>query len=442
MPIHPLHPGRRLAGLIGALALAGAASAEPVASDPAPEPGGPTLSWSAFGTLGWAVTDQPWAYQRHLDEHGSFERDSVLGAQLDSQFSPEWSATLQARLAPSDHDDKRWDLQASWAFVAWRPNNDWLVRAGKLRTPLFLRSEQLDVGQTYSEARLPADIYTIAPTSDFTGVHVTRQWEIGEGELSLDAYRGQADLSKRIWVRTGMLPAMPAGAHYREVRSQAQGLVATWSDPDNRVRLGLHQIRTRPSDGNGILVRPVWAQLGPGIGYWKTNAAQPGPAVASTAEIHNDFIVLGGEHIWPGGWRLAGELVRVIQHDTELGMDAWGGYLSVYRTLGRVTPYASVAQLRSTATSRHWQATLDGTSVPGGSALTTSMQISADALQAYDQHTWAIGAAYTTSPTSSVKLEWMRTSSHQSSMYDLPAGAPLVAPRRVDVYTINYNFVF
>src|SRR3990167_2590257 len=59
------------------------------------------LSASGFGTLGYAVSDQPYNYQRFIDDGGTFKRDTVLGGQLDSKFSAELSATVQAKVAPS-----------------------------------------------------------------------------------------------------------------------------------------------------------------------------------------------------------------------------------------------------------------------------------------------------------------------------------------------------
>ncbi|RZK99740.1 MAG: hypothetical protein EOP36_18315, partial [Rubrivivax sp.] len=102
------------------------------------------FSYSAFGTIGAAVSNQDERYQRFIDSDVGFKRDSVLGAQVDAQFTPEWSATVQAKVAPSMRNDRHWDLSASWAFASWRPNNDWLLRAGKLRIPVYLSSENMD----------------------------------------------------------------------------------------------------------------------------------------------------------------------------------------------------------------------------------------------------------------------------------------------------------
>jgi hypothetical protein len=40
------------------------------------------VNFSGFGTLGYARTDQPYVYQRYMDEDGTLARDSVLGLQM------------------------------------------------------------------------------------------------------------------------------------------------------------------------------------------------------------------------------------------------------------------------------------------------------------------------------------------------------------------------
>ncbi|MFO1298487.1 MAG: hypothetical protein U1F25_19815 [Rubrivivax sp.] len=71
----------------------------------------------AFGTVSWAQSNRAYRYQRFIDDDGTFERDTLLGAQVDVRLT-RWSATLQARLAPSITEEKRWDVMPTWAFVA------------------------------------------------------------------------------------------------------------------------------------------------------------------------------------------------------------------------------------------------------------------------------------------------------------------------------------
>ena len=94
------------------------------------------ISLSGYGTVGYAQSDQSYDYQRFVSEQGTFKRDSVLGVQMDAKLSDEFSFTLQGKVAPSLKSENDVDATVSWAFLSWRPTNDWLVRAGRIRVPI------------------------------------------------------------------------------------------------------------------------------------------------------------------------------------------------------------------------------------------------------------------------------------------------------------------
>ncbi len=155
------------------------------------------VSISGFGTLGYAVSDKEYAYQRFIDDNGTIRRDTVFGLQADVKINGQFSMTLQGKIAPSDKDDKNWDPVLSWAFLSYRPTNDWLFRLGKLRVPIYLNSESMDVGVTYDMARLPAEMYSMAPANDFVGASFSKTWNACIGDLMLDGYWGKAPFYRR-----------------------------------------------------------------------------------------------------------------------------------------------------------------------------------------------------------------------------------------------------
>ena len=118
------------------------------------------ISLSGFGTVGYALSDQSYNYQRFVDKQGTLKRDSVLGVQMDGKFGDAFGFTVQGKVAPSLDSDKDVDATIAWAFLSWRPANDWLFRLGRVRVPLYLNSENMEVGATFDFARLPAEVYT------------------------------------------------------------------------------------------------------------------------------------------------------------------------------------------------------------------------------------------------------------------------------------------
>src|SRR4051794_6665209 len=67
------------------------------------------LSVSGFATLGYAVSNQAFGYQRFIDDRGTFKRDSVAGLQADASHGSGLGATLQLKAAPATTSDTQYD---------------------------------------------------------------------------------------------------------------------------------------------------------------------------------------------------------------------------------------------------------------------------------------------------------------------------------------------
>lgn len=405
------------------------------------------LSWSGFGTLGYAQSNRDYTYQRFITDGGSFERDTVLGGQLDAQFAPQWSATAQITLAPSLRHDRGWSFSTTWAFIGWRPADEWLVRLGRLRLPLYLHSESLDVGQSHDMARLPTEMYSIIPSNDFNGLSLTKTWQQGEtGEVSLDAYVGRSRTAARLWQRDGLPPYLPAGPAFADITVRVSGLVLTLRDADLQLRAGVHRAATARTNGQPVPVNFPYVQAGPGVGYYQVDASMYGPGIATVNPLHNTIATLGAEYAVGNGWGLAAEFARDFQHGSELGSDTRGGYVAVSRRIGDFTPYTSVAALRSSRVSMDWYDQLTAPLspyLPGAAQIAAVQRLAAEGIYATDQRSLAIGSAYHLSPTSKLKLEWMRTRiGRMSRLVDTPAGSASPRNTHVDVLSLNYNFVF
>jgi hypothetical protein len=107
------------------------------------------VSWSGYGTLGYTRTDSTLTFDRFANDQGTLKRDSVLGLQANAEFNPQWSLTLQAVAAPSLSDVSTLEATLPWAYVSWRPSNSLLLRAGKMRMPMYVYSENMNVGASF-----------------------------------------------------------------------------------------------------------------------------------------------------------------------------------------------------------------------------------------------------------------------------------------------------
>lgn len=400
---------------------------------------------SGFGTLGGAISDQDFTYQRFIQNSGTINRDSVIGLQLDTRLDSAWGLTLQAKAAPSTHSDNAWEPTLSWAFLSWRPTNDWLLRAGRLRLPLLFYSANNDVGATFDFARLPTDAYSVSPTPDLNGLFFAKNWLFETWEWTLEGYLGTAHTDWRFYVRDGLEPEFAAGALYRGLDLDLGGLVLSLRDDKHSWRIGVHRIEAEMDYGD-IVKKYPYVSLAPGIGYYQTFPGIPGPGAAAVDKISIDVLTLGAEIALPHDVNLIGEYVRRRFNNATLGPDVHAGYLALLRPTGKWTPYVYWSGIRSTDDSlEHYELANRArvpASVPNASLINAAQVAGADLRTALDQQSFALGTSYSLSPTSKLKAEWMhvRTGS-VSSFVDAPSGEDS-GGRQLNVFSLSYSFMF
>jgi hypothetical protein len=379
---------------------------------PAPPLQAADLSWSAFGTLGYARSNREFNYERFTDEGGTIKRDSLLGLQATAEFSPYWSATVQARLAPSVSDDRKWEAILPWAFVSYRAGNDLLLRAGKLRMPMYLYSENMDVGASYAMIRMPTEVYSTAPTTDYTGMSFSKSWPLAWGDLSLDGYAGRSSVQPR---SAGGVNGSGNGA--AELHTRTAGLVLSLRNGDDTYRIGRQHAM--------IGVRAGF--LHPTVGYPPADGAYdmdsagvpPASLLAMGGELDTRVWLLGADVGVGGGFRVVGEFARRYVLNAETPKNTKGAYATLLYQSGPWTPYATVARLLTDKSARQAYASsfID------------------------DQSSAALGVSYGVTPSSKLKAEWMHVkigsgSSLVDSTYNPASG------RHLNVMSLSYSFSY
>ena len=433
---------------LASLALLSALAAPPTALAQAQD-----IAWSGFATIGYAQSsDAPGRYLRWIDGNGTFNADSVAALQADWRINPRWSATVQLKAAPSDKSDHQWQLRPAWAFLAWRPDDAWLVRAGRMRLPLYLYSESLDVGVAQGMARLPLEMYSIIPTNEYSGVSVghTRATSLlPDGELAVEAYAGRIGTTARFWLRDGAPPQLPAGEHYVSVNVSTFGLLTTLRNARTTLRLGVHAARTTRLSGERTPVDYPFVPIpiAPGLGYYLVDDAMPGPPLASVARIRNIITTLGVEQQLGDGWRVAAELARNQQLRTQLGSNTLGGYATLFREMGDFTPYVSVGRLRTSDAQMQRYRQLIGTQlpaiVPGAAQINAAQRVAAESIYVANQSSWALGMAWHTPWGGSLKVEHASTRIGETTrLIDTPPGQPSPENQRFGTWRLSYSVAY
>ena len=388
---------------------------------------------TGYGTLGYAWSDQDFRYLRYIDSDGTFKTDSLLGLQLEARFDAKWGATVQGVASAPRTRDSGYEAAVRWAFVSYRPQNDWLVRVGRLRPPVLINTQNAEVGVTYDQARLPPEVYTLSPVYDVDGGALTKTWPLQNAELSLDAYWGKTKVNYRLPFQRF------ADQQYFPERFALSGLVLSYTAGSLLLRGGVHHASLRSAGENSIYrtFQPVTIPAPLPIGGPLYVPFEP------LNTVHVNVVTIGAD--WRAGdWRFTGEYGRRIVTDTKLVPDSQGAYVTVAHDVGNWMPYVTHARLLSASDARTLYSTLNSTPVPMAALgppqflSPTYHRMLAYTVVVYDQYSTMLGASYRFSATSKVKLEWMRTNIGLASA--LVDGD--VHNQRFNVYSISYSFAF
>lgn len=322
-------------------------------------------SLSGFGTVQYTQGDNEKNYLRFINEDGTFKINSIIGGQLDVQLNDQFSATVQYVAAPKQRRDEGVELDNRWAFLKFKPNDNWHFKLGRQRLNLYLDSENLDVGHTYVPANLNPDVYYNAGVLAADGFSANYNFEDAAGRYwSVQGIVGKQDIVQRLRDFQGDFP---------QNSFDIAGLVLGVEGKNYRIHLAHHDIR---------FSREI-------------NQFQGLPVAEGVAGGTGRLTNLGAEYQWPL-YTLRGEISL-----TELLTSASGvvGFppptgptrLSFtdpkYEELG-----ANVLLIRKV---------FDKHAVYGSYGRFLS-----SASRPEDQYSFAIGGKYNLSPSNSIKVEW------------------------------------
>lgn len=164
-----------------------------------------TTAWSSVDYLTSGV--EP-VYISYIHKRPSFDRDSNVGIQISKYIGENVSLTTQLYAAAADS----FDVEATWAFLKWEPNDRWQFRVGRIRTPTYMLSEYVEVSYSYPWVRPPVEVYSQVPFSNSTGVDARYHQVICEQDLFISAFYGATT------DRIRALSTIPNGAVYEDFK--------------------------------------------------------------------------------------------------------------------------------------------------------------------------------------------------------------------------------
>jgi len=125
---------------------------------------------------------------RGVIDDASFETDTRFGLQFSSDVAEDMSVVAQLL---GTGVDGNFDAIIEWAYADYEMN-DWLsVRAGKIKQPVYLVNDYVEVGYAYPWIRPPVEVYYLNnPLNTVNGIEFLFQFKMGPGVLSLQPYFG------------------------------------------------------------------------------------------------------------------------------------------------------------------------------------------------------------------------------------------------------------
>ncbi len=150
--------------------------------------------FNGFGTVG--VThlggeDDGRSYGINGQTNDSWRGDqlSKFGAQLSYGLTDSVGVTVQAT-AKAQQDE--WKANLEWAYLSWQTTDQLMLRAGRLRSPVYMYSESLDVGYSYPWLRLPDEVYSQVQVTNYEGLDAVYTVPLSYGSVTFQLAGGQA----------------------------------------------------------------------------------------------------------------------------------------------------------------------------------------------------------------------------------------------------------
>lgn len=149
------------------------------------------ISVSGFGSIAVGKANNDSGYAGY-DSDWSFDPDTLVGVQLDAGINDK--TKFVAQVVVNGRYDYAADVEMAYLSYEF---DSFTARFGKLRTPLFMYSDYLDVGYAYPMLRPSQEVYENIIISSYMGVDLLIPIEFEDSELLLQPLFGQGKIEER-----------------------------------------------------------------------------------------------------------------------------------------------------------------------------------------------------------------------------------------------------
>jgi len=126
-------------------------------------------------------------YLDEITDDVTFLQDSKFGLQVTADVAENMQAVAQI-LASAEDDNYSMDIE--WAYLDYTASESTSLRVGRIKQPVFLISDYLEVGYAYPWIRPPAEAYSNMPVDSIIGAQLLYQTRIGDMNFGFQPYFG------------------------------------------------------------------------------------------------------------------------------------------------------------------------------------------------------------------------------------------------------------
>ena len=358
-----------------------------------------------------------------LRDEVNFAPEAVLGLQM--EFNLTSNSKVVTQLVGRGKTD--FDIGAEWGYFAYNITPALTFRAGRVRIPLFLLSDYLEVGYAYPWVRPASEVYDLAELFssqdgmdllyNFSIGPVDSQMQFGAGTLA----RNSPSFGGLEFKATDMVTAAIM-TNYKAWTLNANFALIDFVAEVEGTPLGVANTVLQAANAGEIAFDHL------DILYYSVGAAYDnGTWILQTEAINTSYENRPGPQIFPA---------------------QRAHYISVARRFDRVTPYLLYSKNRTVdAAQRREASALVDDAVASGAINDDSSYDFTDLILSILDHTqtsWALGLNYALTPKTVLKFEWKhiaRTKGTVGEFEDIAAYTALQSDFDLDGTNV-YNLVF
>ncbi len=404
-----------------ALAMGAAAVAAETSGDPTE--GGANWRVSGFGTLGLTYHDEDnFRFRRSIEQPDGVRNnalgtgvDSSAGLQIDGRLSRDWSVMAQG--VTRQRADGDWDPSLTWGFAKYAPNDDFVLRLGRLGMDLYLDADSRHVGYAFTTVRPAPLIYGLISFDTYDGAEVSLRHDLGPGQGWFKFYggRGRGD--------TSVL------SYYKLPKATTLGASYEWSTHELMLSMTWAQINARDDDTFASFADTL---RGVGSLYGVPQAVARANDIDNAAKLQFGGIASSWER---GPYSLKG-VVAWLDYQAFPDYHGWmSDYTAAYR-MGKWKPFVSYSRSIIKAVDRP----LALPAVAALAPLSARYQQVVGRLRD-DEYTFGLGVRYEVSRNTVLKFQLDHIKAKRSLM-QLDDDGQSLRNRQANVFTLTLDYVF